>query len=135
MTRINMVPVYELSDQHLIAEYRELPRCLKQNVNISDAPKKYTLGKGHVKWASKYPNLLLERYDNIIKEMNYRGFTTNYTCQSLRSHIYANKKELLKNKYIITEEDIEISKQRILERYNMKKDWYKWTKRNKPVWL
>lgn len=29
MTRINVIPVSELSDQHLIAEYRELPRVLK----------------------------------------------------------------------------------------------------------
>ena len=27
MTRINCVPVTELHDRHLVAEYRELPRC------------------------------------------------------------------------------------------------------------
>ena len=32
MTRINVIPPAELSDQHLIAEYRELPRVLKQNI-------------------------------------------------------------------------------------------------------
>lgn len=31
MTRINVVPVEELSDAWLIAEYRELPRVLKGN--------------------------------------------------------------------------------------------------------
>ena len=40
MTRINVVPVKELSDQHLIAEYRELPRVIKQRINIDDAPEK-----------------------------------------------------------------------------------------------
>ena len=30
MTRINLIPVKELSDQHLIAEYREIPRVIKQ---------------------------------------------------------------------------------------------------------
>ncbi len=25
MTRINLIPVHELTDQHLMAEYRELP--------------------------------------------------------------------------------------------------------------
>ena len=34
MTRINVVPVKELSDQHLIAEYRELQRVIKQQINI-----------------------------------------------------------------------------------------------------
>jgi len=28
MTRINLLPVKELSDQHLMAEYRELPRIV-----------------------------------------------------------------------------------------------------------
>lgn len=29
MTRINVVPVSELVDKHLVAEYRELPRIYK----------------------------------------------------------------------------------------------------------
>lgn len=51
MTRINVVPVFELSDQHLMAEYRELPRVIKQKINTTDAPRLYKLGLGHVKWA------------------------------------------------------------------------------------
>ena len=52
MTRINLIDVEELSDQNLLAEYRELPRCIKQDINTDDAPDKYTLGKGHMKWAA-----------------------------------------------------------------------------------
>lgn len=29
MTRINLIPVEELTDQHLMAEYRELPMIVK----------------------------------------------------------------------------------------------------------
>lgn len=32
MTRINLIPVKELSDQHLIREYQELPRCIKKKI-------------------------------------------------------------------------------------------------------
>ena len=54
MTRINLVPPSELTDQHLIAEYREifmvagsLRRTLISNsgYNESKVPKKYTLNK------------------------------------------------------------------------------------------
>lgn len=40
MTRINLVPVEELSNQHLVAEYRELPRCIKQKINTECAPER-----------------------------------------------------------------------------------------------
>ena len=36
MTRINQIPVEELSDQHLIREYNEIPRFIKQDINIDD---------------------------------------------------------------------------------------------------
>ena len=57
MTRINIVPVKELMDQHLIAEYREitmvpasLSRTLasKKGLDYSKIPKNYTLNRGHV---------------------------------------------------------------------------------------
>lgn len=41
MTRINLVPAKELSDQHLLAEYHELPRVIKQNIDIRNAPEKW----------------------------------------------------------------------------------------------
>ena len=44
MTRINVVPVEELSDAWLIAEYRELPRVLNGNFSIKDAPNRSKLG-------------------------------------------------------------------------------------------
>ena len=60
MTRINLVPPAELSDQHLVAEYREifmvgssLQRSLKspnwEKTKIS-IQKNFTLNKSHVKF-------------------------------------------------------------------------------------
>ena len=57
MTRINIIEPNELTDQHLIAEYREifmvggsLRRTLnsKSGYQVSKIPKKFTLNSGHV---------------------------------------------------------------------------------------
>ena len=58
MTRINLVNPKELTDQHLVAEYREifmvgssLQRSMKSkswNKTINNIPKEFTLNKGHV---------------------------------------------------------------------------------------
>ena len=43
MTRINVIDVKYLSDQWLLAEYRELPRVILQEHIYIDAPEKYKL--------------------------------------------------------------------------------------------
>ena len=56
MTRINIIPVEDLTDQHLMAEYREIfmigPALQKslqsESWNSNKIPNKFTLGKGHV---------------------------------------------------------------------------------------
>lgn len=127
MTRINVVPVKELSDQHLIAEYRELPRVLKQNINTKDAPKNYCLGTGHMKWAKCHELFLVKRQMDIIREMRFRNFHVSYGQLFDLSRF--------DNDYIPTEEAIKINKDRIKEKINIKPDWYKWTKRIKPEWV
>lgn len=133
MTRINVIPVSELSDQHLIAEYHELPRVLKQDINITDAPEKYCLGKGHMKWARRHIVFIKRRYLQIIKEMKYRSFKTNWTLDD--NIVHGQFIELLAQDYYENPEDIELNRQRIREKFNMKPNWYRWTKRTKPSWL
>lgn len=59
MTRINCIPPRELSREHLIAEYRELPRifalvraAIARGESPDDPrnPTSYTLGAGHVRF-------------------------------------------------------------------------------------
>lgn len=128
MTRINVIPVEELADQHLMAEYRELPRVFNQKVDTTNAPTCYKLGKGHVKWAKLHIKYLHDRYYKIVKEMRYRGFRTAFTDIS---HIDVNYGK----NYIPTIYDILINRERISEKYKMKPSWYKWTKREIPLWL
>lgn len=135
MTRINLVSPMELSDQHLIAEYRELPRCIKQKIDTSDAPEQYCLGKGHMKWAKKHSFFLLKRYGYILDELIYRGFKISHSFDELH-YLYS---ELTKpedeNDYFPTSADIELSRNRISERINKKPNFYRWTKRDKKEYV
>lgn len=130
MTRINIVPVEELSDQWLIAEYRELPRCIKGNISIKDAPDHYVFGKGHMKWARKYALYTSRRMEQIVEEMHYRGFKTNFSAD-LSQYITDD----LKNDYRPSLVDLQLSKERLRYKYNKKPLFYRWTKRNKPDYL
>lgn len=133
MTRINVIPPQELSDQHLIAEYHELPRCIKQKINIDEnVPSTYKLGPGHMKWAKMHSLWLLYRYAALIREMKYRGFKPKYTVEDLELYWY--KVEPLSGNlwYGVTSKDIKINKQRLLDKYKQKPAFYTWTKRKKP---
>lgn len=130
MTRINLVPPKELSDQHLIAEYHELPRVIKQPISILDAPYQYTLGKGHMKWAKLYSAFTMRRYYELYNEMVYRGFKPRYHWQQLYT-LWCNEGEDI-NFYYPSKQDIEVSRKRLVEKYLLKPDFYKWTKRIKP---
>lgn len=86
MTRINCVPVAELTRQHLVAEYRELPRVFNlarkaaaRNYKASDGPDRYTLGKGHVLFFYTRLHYLAQRQQQLVDEMLRRGFQPNFT--------------------------------------------------------
>ena len=125
MTRINLVPPESLTDQHLIAEYRELPRCLKQPIDTSNAPEIYCLGKGHMKWAKKHSLFLVKRFKKICCEMERRKFIVNFSYENLFDLYNKQTKEENKNDYSPTEKDLKISEDRIKERLSKKKNFYR----------
>ena len=130
MTRINVVPVAELSDQWLLAEYRELPRIIKQDINIYNAPDRYCLGKGHMKWAKKHAYWTMARYFDICEEMEYRGFKVNYPESELYK-IWDGRGDI----YYVSAVDYSINIKRLKTKYKMKPDFYRWTNRDKPKWI
>ena len=82
MTRINCVPPAELSDAHLGAEYRELPRVFglvraaaARGERPTDArnPAVYRLGPGHVRFFYARLGWLLLRHAAIVSEGHGRG--------------------------------------------------------------
>jgi hypothetical protein len=133
MTRINVVPVWELSDQHLLAEYHELPRVIKQKINISDAPDKYCLGTGHMKWARKHARWTIRRFYELCSEMKFRGFYVAYDPVHLAEYdleLYKNSKY-----YSVRGVDYNLNRNRLVEKYQLKPSYYTWTTRSKPFYM
>lgn len=83
MTRINCVPVQELSGPHLIAEYRELPRVFTLALKASrrgrlEQPSAYTLGKGHLLFFYTRLGYLAKRHGQLVEEMKRRGYKPTF---------------------------------------------------------
>ncbi len=93
MTRINVVPVEELTREHLVAEYRELPRVFamawKAHLRSANGgskkawtkgfPMGYTLGKGHMIFFYNKLGFLSLRHEALVQEMLKRGYKPNFT--------------------------------------------------------
>ena len=133
MTRINLVDPSELSDQHLVAEYREifmvgssLQRSLKSKnwvKTIANIPKKYTLNKGHVTFFYNKGRYLYRRYDLLIDEMKNRGMNPD---SERRFKTEQWPKELFNN-WKPEPYDYEVIRARIKEKIEMKPDWYRFS--------
>ena len=85
MTRINSaIPVKCLTDEHLLAEHREikrLPFCLKQAIksgSINRIASKFTLGCGHVLFFLDKMMFTHFRYLKIHSELIERGFKPSF---------------------------------------------------------
>jgi hypothetical protein len=77
MTRINILDPEHLSDQHLLAEYRELPRIftLVANGKAKGVPgADYTLGTGHVTFFYDKLYYLYKRYYRLVAELRSRKY-------------------------------------------------------------
>ena len=132
MTRINLVPPEELSDQHLVAEYREifmigssLQRSLRSpnwEKTKKSIPKQFTLNKGHVKFFYDKGKYLSERYDELIKEMKKRQMSPN----PLRTFKKEQWPDDLFNTWRPNDYDLKVVRKRIEMKIKLKPDWYKW---------
>jgi len=131
MTRINIVNPDELTDQHLIAEYREifmvgsaLQRSLKSKSWDPNAiPKRYKLNTGHVKFFYDKGKYLSKRYDQLVDEMKSRGMKPD------PKRIFKREQwpDELWNDWMPRIEDYKIIRQRIAEKIAMKPNWYRRT--------
>lgn len=89
MTRINTIKVQDLLDQHLMAEYREMPmvagslnRSLSSKRGVIGIPENYTLNKGHVKFFYSKKQFLYTRYHELVKELELRGYSLDPNRES-----------------------------------------------------
>lgn len=85
MTRINCVPPSELTDKHLLAEYRELPRVFRLAARAYERgddpdlyPDEYVLGPGHVKFFYTRLLYLKWRHLDLVDEMRRRQWAPKH---------------------------------------------------------
>lgn len=135
MTRVNLVPLDMLADQHLFAEMREIKwvplyvnRALKTHSlekMLSNIPNRYTLGVGHVKFFYDKMSFLKTRYEMLFEECVVRGYqmTKNFLSDS---EIFDTPFAVLQNGYNPNPNEVKISAQRIYDRLMMKPSWYKY---------
>jgi len=133
MTRINIIPPIELTDQHLIAEYREItmvPGSLRRTLNSKSGFRQervsetYTLNAGHVYFFYDKGRYLNNRYAELVEEMKFRGFNPDPARRFPREVF---PKELY-NDWMPTVEEQKVVKQRIQEKINLRPNWYRHTK-------
>lgn len=117
MTRINVIPPEELTDQHLLAEYRELPRIFKQARIEVQPVTSYRMGPGHVRFFYGKTAYLVDRHVAIVKECVSRGYTL-----SLRGPLQAVQG--LDGNWQPCEGDMNVNLNRLRERLSQKPGWY-----------
>ena len=129
MTRINVLPVEELTDQHLMAEYREifmigsaLQKSLSSpNWDKNRIPKELTLGTGHVMFFYDKGKYLFKRYDKIREELKKRNFNLD---KHRHFKTYQFPVEYF-NDWEPSDRDYSILRERIEERIKQKPEWYR----------
>ena len=131
MTRINIVPVDELYDQHLIAEYREItmvPAALnrtlksKSGLDRTKISKHYTLNRGHVYFFYDKGEYLDKRYDDIVEEMKRRGFKPDSNRKFPKEIFIKND---LYYDWMPRPEDLKVIRERIESKIKEKPGWYR----------
>ena len=147
MTRINLVPVEELYDQHLFAEYREIkmvPKSLARSLKAAEkhpdvarrfltpigvvlekVPKMFTLNTGHVSFFYDKGAYLRERYAELCAELDHRNVNYDKTSKFDPDGVMLHHS--FDRGYVPTPEALAIVRARIAEKIAMKPDWYRYT--------
>lgn len=130
MTRINVVDPKYLTDQHLMAEYRELPmvigslkRSLRSTNGLPKIGEKYSLNGGHVKFFYNKGKFLYRRYLALIDELIKRGYNLSIDRNPDWNVFTENN---LNNDWIPDKHSLEVNSERIFLRIMMKPHWYKY---------
>lgn len=125
MTRINCIPPSELTREHLVAEYRELPRVFSMVLGAvergatspatMDIPATYRMGTGHMKFFANKLGYLVKRQKALIAEMQARGYNPMHTNPD---NLLTNIPEIFHGDWEPDAEALRISRARIAERLN-----------------
>lgn len=133
MTRINLIDVTHLTDQHLFAEYREITRIFslvkqaqdKHGVakTLAKIPPTFRLNDGHVLFFYDKLGFIESRYIALRDELLKRG--VNIT---LKDDIIEFR-QVIDNQFYQdftpNQADLAISVERIIEKIGLKPNWYR----------
>jgi deoxyribonuclease (pyrimidine dimer) len=135
MTRINIINPCDLLDQHLIAEWRELPRIPntiksgKAKLDLSNINLCYKLGSGHVKFFYNKLLFLKIRHDKICDELDKRSIKRNPLIKVELSQIDPK----LCNDWSPRPIDYIVNIERLVERWDARKRAYHLTENNYKI--
>ena len=128
MTRINIIPPKELTDQHLIAEIHEInqlsgsyTRSLNSKNGIKSIPSKFTLNTGHVTYFYNKGMYLHNRFNELKTEAINRGFNIQANFQNAWQNTPENY-----NDWTPDEDAFKIIKERITNKINYKPNFYRY---------
>jgi len=138
MTRVNLVPVGELANQHAMAEWREIkmiPKALARSLKtqshekvLKKIPKEFTLNTGHVMFFYDKGTYLRRRYDQLTKELLARGYNINIYAEFDPEDIMSDP--AWNGDYAPDDRALTIIRERIAEKIAMKPLFYKWPTKN-----
>lgn len=142
MTRINLVPPSELTDQHLFAEFREIkmvPRSLNRSLSAQQVkhsepakarqavlqriPEQYVLGKGHVSFFYDKGAYLQTRYELLKTELLKRGYKIDASAPLDPLELTCTAP--WNNDYEPDSASLALVRQRIAERIAVQPKWYR----------
>lgn len=142
MTRVNLVYVQDLADQHLFAEWREIkmvPAALRRSLKtqsvaevLANVPKRYTLNTGHVSFFFNKMRFLHRRYLELDAELRNRDYNISDDHDPYEI-FFREIPEEFHTDWQPDAAEIAINVERIVLRLNEKPDWYKhWGKPTPP---
>lgn len=128
MTRVNVIPVQELTDQHLLSELREAPRIFSQIEKYGHpgkkAPKLYMLGTGHVHHFCLHSEFIYGRVLELYSEWLDRGYSFDFSVEEWTRR-FTQLPQWSKLPYTVTDEALAINRARIAQRIAAKPSYYK----------
>lgn len=133
MTRINTILATDLTDQHLLAEYREITRifalvaaaCQKHSVPaiLAKIPANYRMGAGHVLFFYDKLAFIERRYFALRDEVLQRQFKI-----TLKDDIVAFRQVIdgrFYRDFEPSKQDMAVNVERLIEKIIAKPNWYK----------
>ena len=136
MTRINLVNVEYLADQHLHSERREIkmvPAALRRSLKtrriddiLINVSTRYILNTGHVTFFYPRMKFLTERYKLLTNELLIRRFNLSSPSDDFRQYTYDIPVEFNNIDWHPDKEEVAINIERIVTRINEKPEWYRY---------